>query len=97
MYHIAVAFDVPTEHHDKFITAALQDGRDSAANEPGTLRFELIKDPERPERFYLNEAYADEAAFDAHCAGPYFAAFFAVIEPIAEGPTWLVRGTTIED
>ena len=96
MYVIAVSFDVPAEYRQTFIDAALEDGRESAANEPGTLRFELIKDPERPDRFYLNEAYVDEAAFDAHCEGPYFRKFFEAIGDFAEGPTWLIRGTRVE-
>ncbi len=97
MYHIAVAFTVPVERRQDFIDAALEDGRDSGVHEPGTLRFELIEDPEDPQRFYLNEAYADEAAFDAHCAGPYFAKFFEIIGEFAEGPTWLIKGATVQD
>ncbi|GLZ78509.1 antibiotic biosynthesis monooxygenase [Actinorhabdospora filicis] len=97
MYHIAVSFDVPADRRDEFIAAALEDGRDSHAGEPGTLRFELITDADNPNRFYLNEAYTDKAAFDLHCEGPYFAKFFAIIEDFAEGPTWLIQGTTVDD
>jgi autoinducer 2-degrading protein len=97
VYHIAVSFEVPAGRHEEFVAAALEDGRESAANEPGTLRFELIKDPENPNRFYLNEAYEDEAAFDAHAEGPYFRKFFDVVGDFVEGPTWLIKGTRIED
>ncbi|MER5762132.1 putative quinol monooxygenase [Streptomyces sp. NPDC002082] len=96
MYHIAVSFDVPAERREQFVAAALADGRDSLADEPGTRRFELIEDAQDPNRFYLNEAYTDEAAFDAHCAGEHFARFFAVIEEFARGPVWLIRGTRVE-
>lgn len=97
MYHIAVYFDVPANRRDEFIAAALEDGRNSAAEEPGTRRFELIEDEERPNRFYLNEAYDDAAAFDVHATGPHFAKFFSLIEDYAHGPTWLIKGTHIED
>jgi autoinducer 2-degrading protein len=97
VYNIAVYFDVPPEHRDEFIAAALEDGRNSAADEPGTRRFELIVDEQNPNRFYLNEAYDDAAAFDVHAEGPHFARFFELIKPYAEGPTWLIRGTRIED
>ena len=97
MYHIVVSWDVPAEKRDAFIEAALEDGRNSAADEPGTRRFELIEDAENPNRFYLNEAYDDAAAFDAHAAGPHFARFFKLIGDYAEGPGWLLRGTTIQD
>jgi autoinducer 2-degrading protein len=97
MYAIAVYFDIPAEHHAAFIAAALEDGRNSGRDEPGTLRFELIRDAENPNRFYLNEAYVDAAAFEAHANGPHFAAFFAHITPYADGPHWLIRGTLVED
>jgi autoinducer 2-degrading protein len=97
MYHIAVHFDVKPEHRDDFIAAALEDGRNSAADEPGTRRFELIADESNPNRFYLNEAYDDAAAFDVHGKGPHFARFFKLISSYVEGPTWLIKGNRIDD
>ncbi|MDJ0344427.1 putative quinol monooxygenase [Streptomyces sp. H10-C2] len=97
MYHIAVSFDVPAEHREEFIAAALEDGRNSGRDEHGTRRFELIADADNPGCFYLNEAYDDEAAFDAHCKGEHFAKFFAITEKFAKGPVWLIKGTRIED
>jgi (4S)-4-hydroxy-5-phosphonooxypentane-2,3-dione isomerase len=96
MHHIAVYFDVPAEHHRAFIEAALEDGRESSANEPGTRRFELIRDNDDPNRFYLNEAYDDAAAFEAHAAGPYFKQFFGVVGDFADGPHWLIQGTRVD-
>lgn len=43
------------------------------------------------------EAYVDEAAFDVHCEGPYFKKFFQIIGDFAAGPTWLIKGTLVED
>ncbi|WP_214322949.1 putative quinol monooxygenase [Nonomuraea sediminis] len=97
MYHIAVSFDVPADRRAEFVAAALEDGRNSATDEPGTRRFELIADADNPNRFYLNEAYDDEAAFDVHAKGPHFARFFEIIQDFAEGPVWLIKGTRIED
>jgi (4S)-4-hydroxy-5-phosphonooxypentane-2,3-dione isomerase len=97
MYHVASYFDVPPERHQEFIDAALEDRRDSLANEPGTKRFELIRDEENPNRFSLNEAYDDEAAFEDHKDGPYFKRFFDVIGDFAAGPTSLIKGTRVED
>lgn len=94
MYHIAVSWDVQPERVADFVAAALKDGRESGAAEPGTLRFELIADPENPHRFYLNEAYADEAAFHAHAEGRYFKEFFAEVGPYAE-IGWLLKGETV--
>jgi (4S)-4-hydroxy-5-phosphonooxypentane-2,3-dione isomerase len=97
VYHIAVYFDVQPEHRDEFIAAALEDGRNSGADEPGTQRFELIVDEENPNRFYLNEGYADAAAFEEHANGPHFARFFEFVNGYADGPTWLIRGNRVED
>jgi autoinducer 2-degrading protein len=97
MYVLVVRFDIPAENRQTFIDAALEDGRDSGANEPGTLRFELIEDEAVANRFYLSEAYVDEAAFDLHATGPYFAKFFEIIQPFMDGPHFLVRGSRIED
>lgn len=95
MYHIAVSWDVEPERVPEFIAAALKDGRESGAAEPGTLRFELIADPDDQNRFYLNEAYTDEAAFEAHAEGSYFKDFFAEVGPYST-ISWLFKGTTVE-
>ncbi|MEV0283639.1 MULTISPECIES: putative quinol monooxygenase [unclassified Kribbella] len=96
MYHIAVYFDVQPEHRQDFIDAAIKDGIDSGANEPGTLRFELIQDETDPNRFYLNEGYESLDAFEVHAGGPYFKEFFDAITPYVEGPTWLIKGNRVE-
>lgn len=95
MYHIAVSFEVSAEHHREFVDAALHNARESLAGEPGTLRFELINDPDDPNHYYLDEAYVDEAAFDIHRDGPHFARFFDAIGGFASGPTWLIKGQQI--
>jgi autoinducer 2-degrading protein len=99
MYHLVATFDVPPVRHQEFIAAALEDGRDSLANEPGTRRFELIKDEETANRFCLNEAYSDEAAFHVHKNGPYYKRFFDVVGTFAkEAKDHLpIKGTRIVD
>lgn len=95
MYQFLVSFVVQPDRRDDFVRAAQRTAEDSLANEPGSVRFEVIADEVDPDVFYLNELYADEDAFNAHAAGPYFGAFFAEAAPYAEGPTWLMKGTTI--
>jgi len=82
VYHIATYFDVPPERCQDFIRAALEDGRNSLANEHGTKRFELIQD-KNLKTFYLNEAYDDEAAFNEHVNGAFYKKFFDVIGAFA--------------
>jgi len=97
MYHIAVYFDVPPKRHQDFIDAALEDSRESLANEPGTKRIELIKDKENPNRFYLDEAYDDEAAFEVHRCGDHFKRFFSIIDQFSIQGPHLIEGTQIEN
>jgi len=97
MYQFLVSFTVQPDHREDFVRAARKTARDSLANEPGAHRFEVIADEQNPDVFYLNEVYADVEAFNAHAAGPYFGEFFAEAGAYAEGPTWLMRGTLVED
>lgn len=96
MYHIAVQFEVPDERRQDFINAALEDGRQALATEPGTRRYELITDSENPSRFYLYEVYESPGAFEDHLAGNPAKKFFELISEYAIGPVWLVRGNLIE-
>jgi (4S)-4-hydroxy-5-phosphonooxypentane-2,3-dione isomerase len=88
MYQLLVAFTVRPEHDADFIRAAQKTAHDSVVDEPGTQRIEVIRDEQNPNLFYLNEVYADVAAFDAHAGGRHFAAFFEEARAWATGPAW---------
>jgi autoinducer 2-degrading protein len=95
VYQFVVSFTVQPERRADFVKIAQKTGRDSLANEPGSLRFEVLSDESDPDVFYLNEAYADAEAFNAHANGPYFGAFFAEASTYAEGPTWLMKANVL--
>lgn len=97
MYTIVVQFDVQPAHREDFIAAALDDARNSLAQEPGTRRFEVIVDEEHPNRFYFDETYDDAEAFQAHATGPHFARFLELMQDHVEGPTRLVKGTPVDE
>ncbi|QYN22014.1 putative quinol monooxygenase [Amycolatopsis sp. DSM 110486] len=97
MYQFLVSFTVQPDHRDDFVRVARKTGVDSLANEPGSIRFEVIADEENPDVFYLNEVYADVDAFTTHAQGPYFGAFFAEASTYAEGPVWLMKGNLVGD
>ena len=42
------------------------DRKESMEHEPGTLRFDIFQDPANLDRFYVYEAYKDDAAFEEH-------------------------------
>jgi autoinducer 2-degrading protein len=93
VYHIVSSFDVAPDRRKDFIAAALEDRRNSAT-ESGAKRFELIGDGRDHNRFYLDEAYDNEAAFQAHARGSHYARFFQLVSSYAS-VTSLVTGTSI--
>ena len=67
-----------------YLEATLANAR-ATRNEPGNLRFDVLRDPEDPTRFVLYEAYVDKAAQKAHLASAHFAAWRrTAAEAIAE-------------
>ena len=40
--------------------------------EPGCLQYDVYRDRDDPNRFFLFERYVDEAALEAHGASPHF-------------------------
>ncbi|KZM75871.1 putative quinol monooxygenase [Nocardia terpenica] len=97
MYHVLVQFDVPPAKREEFIAAALGDANGSLANEPGTRRFEVIRDENNPNRVYLDEVYDSAEAFETHCQGEAIERFYELIDNYAYGPNFLFKGHTVED
>jgi quinol monooxygenase YgiN len=82
MKHFAVwvQFDVKPGMLPAFLDAARLDAQGSVGNEPGCHRFDILQDPDVPDRVYFYEVYEDEAAFAAHREMPHFKAYFAASE-----------------
>ncbi|WP_407589644.1 putative quinol monooxygenase [Pseudomonas aeruginosa] len=95
-YHVLVQFDVPSDKREAFAAAGLFDANGSLQNEPGTLRFEVIRDENNRNRFYLDEVYEDEAAFLQHCRNETIARFYELIDSYAFGPLVLFKGYRVE-
>lgn len=79
MYVIAVDFTIHAEHLAAFMPLMLENARISREAESGCRRFDVCRDPARPERIFLYELYEDRAAFDAHLATAHFRAFDGAI------------------
>ncbi|MBB6173839.1 autoinducer 2-degrading protein [Nocardiopsis mwathae] len=95
-YHVLVQFDVPPSKREDFVAAGLFDAEGSLANEPGTLRFEVIRDENNPNRFYLDEVYTSREAFEEHCYNPTIEKFYEMVDSYAYGPTFLFKGERAE-
>ena len=91
-YHVLVQFDIASDKRDAFKRAAHLDAETSLADEPGTLRFDVLQDEHNLDRFYLDEVYESEMAFKEHCSNEPFQRFFAEIGEYAVGPVFLFKG-----
>ncbi len=52
--------------------------------EPGNLRYDLWQDQTDPNRFVLDELYANDDAVAAHRATPHFQGYLSAINDLAE-------------
>ncbi len=52
--------------------------------EPGNLRYDLWRDQADPDRFVLDELYADDDAVAAHRASPHFKIYLSALNDLAE-------------
>lgn len=91
MKHFAVwvQIDVKPGLLPAFLDAARLDAQGSVGNEPGCHRFDILLDPDVPNRVYFYEVYDDDAAFAAHREMPHFKTFAATSEPLVAAKTVL--------
>ncbi|NBB90620.1 MAG: antibiotic biosynthesis monooxygenase [Spirochaetes bacterium] len=81
----------------RIITVNVKPGKESAfeeatkrnhegsLQEPGVLRFDVLKDRDTPRRYYLYEVYRDEAATRAHKETAHYAAWKEAAPDFVEG------------
>jgi autoinducer 2-degrading protein len=75
---------VKPEHVDDFIRASVENARGSV-EEPGNLRFDVLRNDDNPAQFLLYEAYESPAAAAAHKQTPHYLKWREAVEP------WMAR------
>ena len=65
--------------------------RASVTNEPGVLALLTTTEADNPNIFHLLELYADDAAYKAHIAGPYFQEYNQAVQSMVTGKTLIVN------
>jgi autoinducer 2-degrading protein len=76
MFVVIVNLTVRPNRLDEFVEGIGVNARASLRDEPGCVRFDVLRDAEDPCRFVLYEIYADEDAFYvAHRQAPHYAAW----------------------
>jgi autoinducer 2-degrading protein len=83
----------PTER-ERFLKAIAVDALGSERDEPGCLRFNVLRDEKDPNVYYFFEVYKDEAALEAHRKAPHYAVWRAAADTL-DGPTEPIRCTTV--
>lgn len=72
MLVLLVTVRVKPEHLSAFLPAAQENARHAVADEPGCLRFDIIRDRDDAHLFRFYEVYKDDAALAAHRQTPHF-------------------------
>ena len=85
---IAVLTALPGKQTD--LADLLAAMRQASRAEPGNLRYDLWRDRNNPERFVLDELYADEQALAAHRESAHFKTYLARIGQLAERAAFVV-------
>ena len=69
-FAIVATFDVTVGRMDAFLPLLLAHRDRCLRDEPGTLRFDLLRPRDEENRVILYEVYANDAAFQVHWNGP---------------------------
>ncbi|MBJ3816836.1 (4S)-4-hydroxy-5-phosphonooxypentane-2,3-dione isomerase [Shimwellia pseudoproteus] len=80
-----VEINIKPERVDEFL-AVFRANHQGALAEPGNLRFDVLQDPEINTRFFIYEAYRDDAAVLAHKKTPHYLACVEQLEALMSEP-----------
>jgi len=79
--------------HEARVAELMRELTGHVRQEPGNVTFEPYTEEANPNRYFVFEVYADEAAFQAHISADYGARFNAALTELIEGDaselTWL--------
>ena len=86
LQHLVFNPKIKEEAVEEFIKL-VNENQVATRKEPGVLRAEFMRDKEIKNKFYVNDVYRNQAAWDHHAATPEFALLGAFMESGAlEGP-----------
>jgi autoinducer 2-degrading protein len=86
MLALWVKVRVKPEGRERFLKAIEVDALGSERDEPGCLRFNVLRDQQDPNVYYFFEVYRDEAALEAHRAAPHYAVWRAAADTLDGQP-----------
>ena len=80
MYAIFVTLNVQLDKISEFEDVSLGDAQGSTRDEPECFRFDILKDPAVPGRYYLYEVYLNAESLDKHQQTPHFQKWWSTVE-----------------
>jgi autoinducer 2-degrading protein len=95
MIHIIVRIQPKPDKVEEFLELALYDARNSR-QEPGCLRFDVLRQNDDPPRFAFYEVYKDEDAVKAHQQTEHYARWRREIEGLQAVPRSADKFTTVD-
>ncbi|MDH3715207.1 MAG: antibiotic biosynthesis monooxygenase [Gammaproteobacteria bacterium] len=87
MFVVTVIFELHPGRAGEFEPAMLAQARNSLAAEADCLQFDVCRNPQREDEFFLYEIYRDRAAFDAHLDSPHYKNFDATVAQMVADKT----------
>ncbi|WP_135076455.1 putative quinol monooxygenase [Terasakiella sp. SH-1] len=75
MFVVLVDFVIKKGCEEQFNHAMLEQAENSLSQEVDCHQFDVCRNPDNPQEFFLYELYTDHAAFDVHLASEHFIAF----------------------
>jgi (4S)-4-hydroxy-5-phosphonooxypentane-2,3-dione isomerase len=94
MLALWVKVRVKPELRERFLQAIEADALGSERDEPGCVRFNVLRDQQDANVYYFFEVYRDEAALEAHRAAPHYELWRAAADTL-DGPPQAVRCETV--
>jgi autoinducer 2-degrading protein len=86
MIAIWVKVRVKPEGRERFLKAIEFDAIASERDEPGCLRFNVLRDQNDENLYYFYEVYRDAAALEAHRAAPHYEVWRAAADTLDGAP-----------
>lgn len=76
---------------DEYKKVLAKEMKASVTNEPGVLALLATTETANPNVFHLLELYADDEAYKAHIAGPYFQKYNKAVQNMVTDKTLIVN------
>ncbi|MGH2719953.1 MAG: antibiotic biosynthesis monooxygenase [Actinomycetota bacterium] len=85
MYVVCVRIQIVAGREDEFVAASMAN-HEGTRQEPGNVRWDLLRHTTEPDRFFLCEAYHEESDFTAHQQTEHYLRWREQVAPMMAVP-----------